>query len=134
MEYITPEDNYLVVFPDGRGVTFKDIEGSDAYINRYYEERIRLHAIESIYEDYDLSKEDSRERISTILGAEEGDPKIYYLDDVFEAIQNSGAFIEEQEEIMKWRMGLTDNPSVVSQFLLIQKVNYYLCRVPLSTF
>lgn len=100
MEYITPEDNYLVVFPDGRGVTFKDIEGSDTYINRYYEERIRLHAIESIYEDYDLSKEDSRERISTILGAEEGDPKIYYLDDVFEAIQNSGAFIEEQEEII----------------------------------
>lgn len=105
MEYLTPEDNYLVVFPDGRGVTFKDIEGSDAYINRYYEERIRLHAIESIYEDYDLSKEDARDRISTILGAEEGDPKIYYLDDVFEAIQNSGAFIDEQEEIIGHLLG-----------------------------
>lgn len=105
MEYLTPEDNYLVVFPDGRGVTFKDIEGSDAYINRYYEERIRLHAMESIYEDYDLSKEDARDRISTILGAEEGDPKIYYLDDVFYAIQNSGAFIEEQEEIIGHLLG-----------------------------
>ncbi len=100
MEYITPEDNYLVVFPDGRGVTFKDIEGCSAYINRYYEERVRLHAMEEVYENYDLTKEDARDRISTIIGAEEGEPKIYYLDDVFEAIQNSGAFLEEQQEVI----------------------------------
>lgn len=105
MEYLTPEDNYLVVFPDGRGVTFKDIEGCDAYINRYYEERVRLHATEGIYEDYDLTKEDARDRISAIIGAEEGDPKVYYLDDVFEAIQNSGAFIEEQEEVISKMLG-----------------------------
>lgn len=105
MEYITPEDSYLVVFPDGRGVTFKDIEGCSAYINRYYEERVRLHAMEEVYENYDLTKEDARDRISTIIGAEEGEPKIYYLDDVFEAIQNSGAFLEEQQEVISNLLG-----------------------------
>lgn len=105
MEYITPEDNYLVVFPDGRGVTFKDIEGCSAYINRYYEERVRIHAMEEVYENYDLTKEDARDRISTIIGAEEGEPKIYYLDDVFEAIQNSGAFLEEQQEVISNLLG-----------------------------
>lgn len=105
MEYLNPEDNYLVVFPDGRGVTFKDLEGCHSYINRYYEERIRLHAMEEVYENYDLTKEDARHRISTIIGAEEGDSKIYFLEDVFEAIQNSGAFLEEQEEVIGKLMG-----------------------------
>ncbi|GAA0070084.1 hypothetical protein UT300003_16070 [Clostridium sardiniense] len=104
MEYLTPEDNYLVVLPGGKAITFKDIEECDAYINRYYEKRVSLHTNE-IYENYDLTQQDARDIIGTILGAEEGDAKVYYLDDVFEAIQNSGAFIEEQQEVISKLLG-----------------------------
>ncbi|MEG1002225.1 hypothetical protein [Clostridium sp.] len=105
MDYITPKDNYLIVFPDGEAVTFFDVEGCYAYRNRYYEERIKLNSEKNIYANYDMYEEKAREDIARVIGAEEGEAKIYDLDSVIEEIQKSGAFDDEKEEIISKLMG-----------------------------
>lgn len=100
MDYLTPEDNYLVVLPNGMAITFKDIEGCHAYINRYYEEKIKLNGIENIYANYDMYEEKSREDIARVIGAEEGEAKIYELESVIEQIRKSSVFVDESDDII----------------------------------
>lgn len=100
MDYVTPEDNYLVVLPEGKAVTFKDLEGCHAYINRYYEERIEKNGIENIYANYDMYEEKARDDIARVIGAEEGEAKIYELESVIEQIRITSVFVDEADEVI----------------------------------
>lgn len=101
MEYLTPVDNYLVVLPSLKGVTFIDIESCHGYINRYYEEKLALKGMENTYADYDMYEEKAREDIMRVVGVEEGEAKIYDLENFIEVVQSSSLFQEEKEEIIR---------------------------------
>ncbi|WP_297632450.1 hypothetical protein [uncultured Clostridium sp.] len=92
--------NYLLVLPNYRAIGFKEVEGAQDALNMYHEGRIDKNNEKSIYSEYDMFEEKSREDLSIIIGAEEGEGQIYDIDEIVEGVRNSEMLEEEKEEII----------------------------------
>lgn len=92
--------NYLLVLPNYRAIGFKELEGAQAALNMYHEGRIDVNNEKNIYSQYDMFEEKSREDLSFIIGAEEGEGKIYDIDELVENLRNAEILDEEKNEII----------------------------------
>ena len=77
--YEAPENNYILVMPDGRVVGFEESDMAQAYMNRYYQEQISTYCEKADYSEYDMTEWKSTESICTALGAYEGVCTLYKL-------------------------------------------------------
>lgn len=101
MDYVTPANNYAVVLPDGELVGFEESEMAQGYINNYYREKIKKLHNKAEYKDLEINEETSWQEMYTRLGVDEGECKIYKIDDVIETIRESAILEEEKEELIK---------------------------------
>ncbi|MGL5415740.1 MAG: hypothetical protein ACRDAU_08790 [Clostridium sp.] len=93
--------DYLLVLPNGRAIGFLELEGAKAALNMYHEGRINMSKDKEVYSIYDMFEEKSREDLSYIIGAEEGEGKIYDVESLIENIQRGELLDEEKEEIIR---------------------------------
>ncbi|MGL4774715.1 MAG: hypothetical protein ACRC2K_14220 [Clostridium sp.] len=101
MNYLTPANNYALVFPDGEVMGFEESEMAQAYMNKYYRERIiQLHKKED-YEELEQNEERTWQEIYTILGVNEGECRVYNIDELMESVRESSILEEEKEEIIR---------------------------------
>lgn len=100
MDYVTPANNYAVVFPDGEIMGFEESEMAQGYINKYYRERIKALHNNQDYVDLEINEETSWQEIYTKLGVDEGECKMYKIDDVIETIRESAIIEEEKEDLI----------------------------------
>ncbi|EPB8256655.1 hypothetical protein ACRTGI_002426 [Clostridium perfringens] len=94
--YEAPENNYILVMPDGSVVGFEESDMAQAYINRYYQEKITSYCDKVDYSEYDMTEWKSTENICTALGAYEGLCILYKLEDLICSIQQSSIFEDEK--------------------------------------
>lgn len=98
--YEAPENNYILVMPDGSVVGFEESDMAQAYINRYYQEKITSYCDKVDYSEYDMTEWKSTENICTALGAYEGLCILYKLEDLICSIQQSSIFEDEKNELI----------------------------------
>lgn len=92
--------NYLLVLPNDTAIGFEDLDQAKWRLNSYHEERIKVKDNEELYSSVDMFEEKSREDLSILIGAEEGEGKIYSIESLLENIRESDLFEEEKEEII----------------------------------
>lgn len=100
MDYVTPANNYVVVFPDGEMMGCEESEMAQGYINEYYRERLKAIHTKEDYEDLEINEETSWQEIYTRLGVDEGECKVYKIEDIIESIRESSIIEEEKEELI----------------------------------
>ena len=93
--------NYLLVLPNYRAIGFSEYKDADTALHLYFEDRIDIKSEQNTYSQYDMYEEKSREDISYVIGAEEGEGKIYDIDNLMENIQESDMFQDEKEDIIR---------------------------------
>lgn len=98
--YEAPENNYILVMPDGKVVGFEDIDIAKAYVNRYYQEKLDVYSNKVDFSDFDITDEKVNETISRVVGVDEGICTIYNLEDLINSIQNSSIFEDEKNELI----------------------------------
>lgn len=98
--YEAPENNYILVMPDGKVVGFQDIDIAKAYVNRYYQEKLDVYSNKVDFSDFDITDEKVNETISRVVGIDEGICAIYNLEDLINSIQNSSIFEDEKNELI----------------------------------
>lgn len=98
---IAAENSYILVMPDKNVIPAEDIEYAKAYVNRYYERKIEECKCSKEYEEHDLNDEEVREEVFRTMGNDEGEPMLYDIDKVIEAVRESDFFEDEQAEIIK---------------------------------
>lgn len=98
--YEAPENNYLLVMPDGRAIGFEESEMAQAYVNRYYQEKLEVYSNKVDFSDLDITDEKVAETISRVVGVDEGLCILYNLEEVIARIQKSSIFEDEKNELI----------------------------------
>lgn len=97
-----PNNEYLLIMPDGDCKGFNDFESAKAYINVYYERLIDKNIDEDEYNDVtDIGSDDTRIKICTRSGVEEGRCELYNMEDVIDKINSDLVFDEEKKEVIE---------------------------------
>ncbi|WP_066872002.1 hypothetical protein [Clostridium mediterraneense] len=102
---ISAENAYILIMPDKTVAGVEDIEYARAFVNTYYEIRVRDYHEKEEFSDYDLQDEDMRNGILVRIGQNEGHPLLYDTDSVIEAIRESELFDSEKEILIKKLLG-----------------------------
>lgn len=98
--YESPENNYILVMPNGKVVGFEESDMAQAYVNRYYQEKIEVYSNKVDFSDLDMMDEKVNETISRVVGVDEGLCTLYNLEDFISSIQKSSIFEDEKNEII----------------------------------
>lgn len=97
-----PENEYLLIMPDGDCRGFNDLESAKSYVNIYYERLIDENISEDDYNDAtEIGSGDNRIKICTELGVEEGKCELYNMEDIIDKIKEEVIFDEEKKEIIE---------------------------------
>ena len=103
MEYITAFNNYVVAEPGGDLRGFKELSDARSFISAYNLDNI-LENSPRVTEDsekfFDLYQEKDQQDLGIITGVNEGECKIYDLEDFIEKIRESSFFQSEKDEII----------------------------------
>lgn len=100
--YNEPNNEYLLVMPNGECKGFNDFESAKAYINVYYERLIDKNVDEDEYNDVtEIGSDDTRTKICTKSGVEEGRCELYNMEDVIDKINSDLVFDEEKKEVIE---------------------------------
>lgn len=100
--YNEPNNEYLLVMPDGECKGFNDFESAKAYINVYYERLIDRTVDEDEYNDVtEIGSDDTRVKACTKSGVEEGRCELYNMEDVIDKINSDLVFDEEKKEVIE---------------------------------
>lgn len=102
---ISAENAYILIMPDKTVAGVEDIEYARAFVNTYYEIRVRDYHEKEEFSDYDLQDEDMRNGILVRIGQNEGHPLLYDTDSVIEAVRESELFDSEKEILIKKLLG-----------------------------
>lgn len=97
-----PENEYLLIMPDGDCRGFNDLESAKSYVNIYYERLIDENISDDDYNDAtEIGSGDNRIKICTELGVEEGKCELYNMEDIIDKIKEEVIFDEEKKEIIE---------------------------------
>ena len=97
-----PENEYLLIMPDGDCRGFNDLESAKSYVNIYYERLIDKNISEDDYNDAtEIGSGDNRIKICTELGVEEGKCELYNMEDIIDKIKEEVIFDKEKKEIIE---------------------------------
>lgn len=97
-----PENEYLLIMPDGDCRGFNDIESAKSYVNIYYERLIDKNIDDDDYNDAtEIGSGDTRIKICTELGVEEGKCELYNTEDIIDKINEELVFDVEKQEIIE---------------------------------
>ena len=97
-----PNNEYLLIMPDGDCRGFNDFESAKAYVNIYYERLIDKNIDEDDYNDAtEIGSGDTRLKICTESGVEEGRCELYNMEDVIDKINSELVFDAEKKEIIE---------------------------------
>lgn len=97
---ISPYNEFILVMPDGDSKGFNDLKLAKAYINLYYENKIKEYSEEEEYNDSKEMVGETRLNICQHLGVEEGECIVYDLEDFIEKLREELVFDEEKEEVI----------------------------------
>ena len=98
--YEAPVNNYILVMPDGRAIGFEESDMAQAYINRYYQEKIAFYCDKVDFSELDMTEWKSTGSICSVMGATEGVCILYRLDEFIASIQKSSIFEDEKNELI----------------------------------
>lgn len=97
-----PNNEYLLIMPDGDCKGFNDLESAKAYVNIYYERLIDENIDEDDYNDAtEIGSGDTRIKICTELGVEDGKCELYNTEEVIDKIDEQLVFDAEKNEIIE---------------------------------
>ena len=97
-----PENEYLLIMPDGDCRGFNDLESAKSYVNIYYERLIDKNISDDDYNDAtEIGSGDNRLKICTELGVEEGKCELYNMEDIIDKIDEELVFEAEKKEIIE---------------------------------
>ena len=96
---ISPYNEFILVMPNGDVKGFNDLALAKAYINLYYENKIKEYSEEEEFNDSEMFHE-TRLNICQHLGVEEGECMVYDLEDFLEKIRAEIVFDDEKEEVI----------------------------------
>lgn len=99
MEYVTAFNNYIVEEPSGDIRGFVELSDARSYISSMYLNRI-LYSERGKYSVFDMTQERDMEDYGLIAGVNQGECKIFDLDDFLEKIRNSSIFQDEKDELI----------------------------------
>lgn len=97
---ITAEYPYILVMPNKKVIAVEDMEYAKAYVNRYYERRLKEYLDKEEYREFDITDPATRETLFIRIGGDEGEPMLYDTDSVIEGVRESSFFEDEKEEII----------------------------------
>lgn len=98
--YEAPVNNYILVMPDGKVIGFEESDTAQAYVNRYFQEKISLYCDKVDFLGLDMSEWKSTAAICSTVGANEGICILYRLDEFISSIQKSSIFEDEKNELI----------------------------------
>lgn len=98
---IVPSNEYLLVMPSGNVRGFNEYGMAKAYINNYlYHITRSSEGIIRELNDLTANYENLVDTVCRIKGAEQGECKLYYTNDVIEKIQQDFIFDDEKQEVI----------------------------------
>lgn len=102
MEYITAFNNYVVAQPNGDLIGFKELSDARSFISTYNLNNILENSpiAENAEKFFDLYQEKDQQDLGIITGVDEGECKIYDLEDFIEKLRESDFFQSEKDEII----------------------------------
>lgn len=102
MDYITAFNNYLVVEPSGNARGFVELSDARNFISSYNLDNILEHSprVEGFKSYFDMYQEEDQEALGIITGVDEGECKIYDLEDFMDKVRESGFFQSEKDDII----------------------------------
>ena len=102
MEYITAFNNYVVAQPNGDLIGFKELSDARSFISTYNINNILENSpiAENAEKFFDLYQEKDQQDLGIITGVDEGECKIYDLEDFIEKVRESDFFESEKDEII----------------------------------
>lgn len=102
MEYITAFNNYVVAQPNGDLIGFKELSDARSFISTYNLNNILENSpiAENAEKFFDLYQEKDQQDLGIIKGVDEGECKIYDLEDFIEKVRESDFFQSEKDEII----------------------------------
>ncbi len=99
-----PNNEYLLIMPNGDCKGFNDLESAKAYVNIYYERLINEEVDEKNGYDYndgsDIESDDTRINVCTQAGVYEGRCELYNTEDIINKINDELVFDEEKREVI----------------------------------
>lgn len=99
---LEPDNEYLLIMPDGDCRGFNDLESAKSYVNIYYERLIDKNISDDDYNDAtEIGSGDHRLKICTELGVEEGKCELYNTEDIIDKINEELVFEAEKKEIIE---------------------------------
>ena len=102
MEYITAFNNYVVAQPNGDLIGFKELSDARSFISTYNLNNILENSpiAENAEKFFDLYQEKDQQDLGIITGVDEGECKIYDLEDFIEKVRETDFFQSEKDEII----------------------------------
>ena len=102
MEYITAFNNYVVAQPNGDLIGFKELSDARSFISTYNLNNILENSpiAENAEKFFDLYQEKDQQDLGIITGVDEGECKIYDLEDFIEKVRETDFFESEKDEII----------------------------------
>lgn len=102
MNYVVAKNNYIVVEPSGDVKGFEEVSNARSFISCYYLDNILEYKPQADnYSSYfDMYQEDEQEALNYITGVDEGECRIYDLDDFIEKIREKPFHQEEKDELI----------------------------------
>ena len=102
MEYITAFNNYVVAQPNGDLIGFKELSDARSFISTYNLNNILENSpiAENAEKFFDLYQEKDQQDLGIITGVDEGECKIYDLEDFIEKVRATDFFQSEKDEII----------------------------------
>lgn len=97
---LSPYNEYLLVMPNGDAKGFNDFNLMKAYVNRYYEEEIKIYSHKHDYGDLTDMLWQERNNICERVGVNEGVCVVYDTNNFIENLRENLVFEEEKEEVI----------------------------------
>lgn len=91
---------YILVLPNGDVKGFNDYEEMKGYVNIYYTNVVKAKSMETSLYDRTEEAEQITKDICIQLGVDEGECRVYNLEDFITTLQNNLVFDDEKEEII----------------------------------
>jgi len=100
MEYITPVNNYIVVEPSGDVKGFKELEDARGFVSSLNLDNILENTKVGKHAIFDMYQEEDQQDFGIISGVDNGECRIFNLDEVIEKIRDEGYFESEKQELI----------------------------------
>lgn len=98
---LIPFNTYLLVMPNGNAIGFNDETLAKAYVNRYYEKKIKEYSKKDDYNDFSDLVGQVRNNICQHIGVDEGVCNLYNLNSFIANLRENLIFDDDKEEIIK---------------------------------